>query len=43
VQRQKLADRVVSIVTDRDLLVLTAICIVGLLLSLVVTLAVRFC
>jgi len=33
-------DRVASIVTDPDLLILTAICIVGLLLSLVATLAV---
>ena len=39
-QKSSVWDRVASIVTDPDLLVLTAICIIGLLLSLVVTLAV---
>ena len=39
-QKSNIWDRVASIVTDPDLLVLTLICIIGLLLSLVVTLAV---
>ena len=39
-QKLSVWDRVASIVTDPDLLVLTLICIIGLLLSLVVTLAV---
>ena len=39
-QKLSVWDRVALIVTDPRLLVLTAICIIGLLLSLVVTLAV---
>jgi hypothetical protein len=39
-QKPSVWDGVVSIVTNPDLLVLTAICIIGLLFSLVVTLVV---